>query len=298
MFHPKTVYPSIYFSGAGYYLPFHFGVVKCLIDNQITFQKAFGVSAGAQAALAMSEGADLELGIRQCFDLRDETVYFTINYMFDLYGKYFEKFRGIGKRNLDELNSSLFVGVSDLRTLRKSFLSSFPSEYYLNRIISSSGNVIPFLSLLPKPNERQLLFDPLVLFPAESITLAITPLAWKMVLPKAQSRIIGSASLTSALFCTKTKMEELFVEGYEKMREKIDDPIKIVDPKLEIQKILKEKKNWKQETGFLGVKAEGFWDQSVTILNKRAFLLVCFFCTFAGYILLELAQNLNLIGDF
>lgn len=298
MFHPKTAYPSIYFSGAGYYLPFHFGVVKCLMDNQITFQKTFGVSAGAQAALAMNEGADLELGLRQCFDLRDETVYFTVSYMFDLYGKYFEKFRGVGKRSLDELNSSLFVGVSDLCTFRKFFVSSFPSESSLNRIISSSGNVLPFLSIFPKPNENQLLFDPLILFPSENITLAVTPLTWKAVLPNAESRIIGSASLTSALFCTKSKMEELFVEGYEKMREKIHDPIVIVDPKLEIKRIIEEKKNWKLNTGFQGIKAEGFWDQSVKILNKKAFLFVCFFCTFVGYILLELVQNRNWIGDF
>lgn len=71
---PGSHYGACYFSGCGFLLPFHFGVVLCLRDNGITFEVATGASGGVMAALAVLKAADLEVGIRQSFDLRQETV--------------------------------------------------------------------------------------------------------------------------------------------------------------------------------------------------------------------------------
>ena len=69
MFEPGLTYNSIYFSGAGYYLPYHLGFTKCLKDSDISFNKTFGISSGGLAAFAMLGAADLDLTIRQIFDL-------------------------------------------------------------------------------------------------------------------------------------------------------------------------------------------------------------------------------------
>ena len=66
---PNTEYNSIAFSGCGLLLPYHFGVVKCLKDNNIKFKKASGVSAGTFGAGAILGMAHLDLGIRQSYDL-------------------------------------------------------------------------------------------------------------------------------------------------------------------------------------------------------------------------------------
>ena len=71
---PNTEYDSIAFSGCGLLLPYHFGVVKCLNDNNITFQKASGVSAGTFGAGAILNLAHLDLGIRQSYDLMVEST--------------------------------------------------------------------------------------------------------------------------------------------------------------------------------------------------------------------------------
>ena len=58
-------YHQITFGGCGFLLPYHFGAVLCLLDNDITVVNAVGISGGAMAALAMLRGSDLYVGIRQ-----------------------------------------------------------------------------------------------------------------------------------------------------------------------------------------------------------------------------------------
>jgi hypothetical protein len=62
---PNTRYHQITFGGCGFLLPFHFGVVLALMDNDIDAQHTVGISGGAMAALAMLRGCDLYVGIRQ-----------------------------------------------------------------------------------------------------------------------------------------------------------------------------------------------------------------------------------------
>ena len=69
MLRANTQYESIFFSGSGFLAPFHFGAIKCLQDNNITFKEVAGLSGGSMAALVFLNGANLELGIRQCFDI-------------------------------------------------------------------------------------------------------------------------------------------------------------------------------------------------------------------------------------
>ena len=62
-------YFCIHFAGCGFMLPYHFGTVAALKDNGVTFSRATASSGGVMAALALLGGADLHLGIRQCFSL-------------------------------------------------------------------------------------------------------------------------------------------------------------------------------------------------------------------------------------
>lgn len=62
MLRAGETYESIYFSGCGFLLPFHFGAVAALRDHGVAFDQAVGTSGGVMAALAMLGGADLEVG--------------------------------------------------------------------------------------------------------------------------------------------------------------------------------------------------------------------------------------------
>ena len=88
-------YFCIHFAGCGFMLPYHFGTVAALKDNGVTFSRATASSGGVMAALALLGGADLHLGIRQCFDLRNEkaTAPGSIRSFFAVYREYFRCFR-------------------------------------------------------------------------------------------------------------------------------------------------------------------------------------------------------------
>ena len=107
-------YWSIHFSGCGFMLPYHFGAAACLLDHGITFEKVTASSGGVMAALALLRGADLHLGIRQCFDLRNEkaTTPSSIRSFFAVYREYFRCFRNAHYRKnhgLQKLNGRLYV---------------------------------------------------------------------------------------------------------------------------------------------------------------------------------------------
>jgi len=92
---PGGRYAAVLFEGCGFLLPFHFGVALCLRDHNVTFDVATGVSGGAMAALAALQAADLHVGIRQCFDLRQErsTILMSIAAFRATYRQYFLCFR-------------------------------------------------------------------------------------------------------------------------------------------------------------------------------------------------------------
>ena len=80
-------------------LPYHFGVVAAFRKHKIKFTHATASSGGVMAALAMLGGADLELGVRQCFDLRAEpaTIPGSICAFMCVYRNYFHCFRDARK---------------------------------------------------------------------------------------------------------------------------------------------------------------------------------------------------------
>ena len=88
---PGENYHSIKFAGCGFLLSYHFGVVHCLLDNNITVDHAVGISGGTMAALALLGGSDVYIGIRQGIsDLSNECCgflllgfnFFFMNYYF------------------------------------------------------------------------------------------------------------------------------------------------------------------------------------------------------------------------
>jgi hypothetical protein len=98
----------------GFMLPYHFGTVAALRDFGVTFTKATASSGGVMAALALLGGADLHLGVRQCFDLRDEkaTTPGSIRSFFAVYREYFRCFRNPAFQRslrLSELRDRLYV---------------------------------------------------------------------------------------------------------------------------------------------------------------------------------------------
>jgi len=93
---PGSTYHSVHFSGCAFLLPFFMGVIKALRHFDIKFQTATGSSGGVMAALAVLGGGDLDLGIKQCFDLRFQeaaTVPGSISSFFAVYRQYFKSFR-------------------------------------------------------------------------------------------------------------------------------------------------------------------------------------------------------------
>ena len=80
---------------ACFLLPFHFGVAKAFMDADVKFETATASSGGVMAALAILGGADIDVGIRQCFDLRLEpaAMPWSFKSFFDMYRQYFRIFR-------------------------------------------------------------------------------------------------------------------------------------------------------------------------------------------------------------
>ena len=69
---PGSLNDTIHFSGSGFMLPFQFGAVAAMRAHNVQFARASASSGGVMAALATLNAADLDLGVRQCFDLRSE----------------------------------------------------------------------------------------------------------------------------------------------------------------------------------------------------------------------------------
>lgn len=273
-FEPNTSYPSIYFSGAAFFLPFHFGVVKALKDFNITFDVAYGISSGAHAALSALDGSDLHLGIRQCYDLSDSLKFMTRSYFYESYEKYFEKFRSshMEPRPLHELQDRLHVGLYDLKSNTSYYHSTFESEEELKQIVSSSGNIIPFISLSPVVVKDKWILDALAIprvkltdkMKDPSVSLSVTPFGFQAHLPTSSAYITGSATLSIGAFFTSAKeMDALFIEGYQKMNAMIIRSVpgsiaSHADIDLMLQSIKEAKKEWKEQLKYVEAIPTGF----------------------------------------
>ena len=150
-------YWSIHFSGCGFMLPYHFGAAACLLDHGITFEKVTASSGGVMAALALLRGADLHLGIRQCFDLRNEkaTTPSSIRSFFAVYREYFRCFRNAHYRKnhgLQKLNGRLYVRLGRWTTKggwEIYQVTNFASEQELEDAFMSAAYVPFGTSVLP-----------------------------------------------------------------------------------------------------------------------------------------------------
>eukprot|EP00565_Helicotheca_tamesis_P006761 CAMPEP_0185725000 /NCGR_PEP_ID=MMETSP1171-20130828/1339_1 /TAXON_ID=374046 /ORGANISM="Helicotheca tamensis, Strain CCMP826" /LENGTH=391 /DNA_ID=CAMNT_0028392989 /DNA_START=67 /DNA_END=1239 /DNA_ORIENTATION=+ len=158
---PSEEYFCIHFSGCGFMLPYHLGVVSALRDYNIRFSKATATSGGCMAALAMIGGGDPDLVVRQCFDLRCEkgTTIGSIRSFMAVYREYFRCFRGHEKgqchMSLADLRNRLFVRLG--RWTRKGWeiyqVSDFQTEKELEDAFLSAA-YIPFLTSVVPPRFR------------------------------------------------------------------------------------------------------------------------------------------------
>jgi|EP00505_MAST-04D_sp_SCG-Rhode-Island_P000907 hypothetical protein len=287
VFVPGESYPSIFFSGAAFFLPFHFGCVKCLLDNNVSFDTAYGVSSGAQAALAMLGGSDLHLGLRQCDDLSSQLKFFTWNYMSSLYGKYFEKYRSRNHASLEELRRRLHVGLFDIKSCNAFFTNEFHTEEDLRDIISASGNIVPFMGIMPRVYKDMWLVDGIAVYnvsPEHSpVTLAVTPFDFSRHLPESSNYVCGSAMLSplACFYTDREMMDNLFIEGYQKVNCLIVKSVprsvsrNKADLALLIDCIKREQQHWKKKTGFVEADvSRNMWDEFIVKDHGAVFLCI------------------------
>lgn len=257
MFESGSTYNSIYFSGAGYFLPYHLGVVKCLRDNDIYFNKTFGISSGGLAAFAMLGAADLDLTIRQIFDLPKQGFFFGWDYMFKILISFFEKSRKNNKMTLEEINGRFNIGLLNLKNFSKYFKNTFTSEEDLSYSVVLSANVTPFISLSPACYQEGIFVDPLMVDPIieEGIDLAVTPFGFNFHLPHAKKIINGDQNLFYLLYPCEETMKNSFFKGYADAKGLIKPSLTIKGNRMNSKQIfydiMERKKNWKRETGFL-----------------------------------------------
>lgn len=118
--------------------------------HNVRFARASASSGGVMAALAALDAADLELGVRQCFDLRSEraTTPSSVRSFFAVYRQYFRCFRDAAfreRRPVAWLNGRLFVRLGRLtrRGLETFTVSDFETEQELEDAFMSAA-YIPF----------------------------------------------------------------------------------------------------------------------------------------------------------
>jgi patatin-like phospholipase len=253
---PGSVYDSISFSGAGWGLPFHFGVVKCLKDHNIRFKKAVGASSGICGALALLDLAHLDLGIRQCYDLHREATIGPFGNVLSLYGQYYERFlhHDAHKRH----KGRVFATYSEF-PLRKVMLNEFNSRDHLLHV-GIFGCLIPGLfGIAPRRSRGRFIFDAVFIdnFPViDQKTVLVTPVHERFISRKRKmNRLIISSPLPlrDILFNRHIGfIERAFVQGY------IACLLKIAGGKTEYssphrikkvyRSVLKKHQGWKSKT--------------------------------------------------
>lgn len=259
MLEPNLTYDAIFFSGAGFYIPFHFGVIKCFQERNIKFEKSYGISSGAYSALTMLGALDVDISLRQCLESFKEYTYFTWDYAFDLMLAYFATSREAKKVPIEEINGRFHVGLFDIKNFTRYYKNTFTSEEDLKISTILSANVSPIIRLLPKSYNNGLFFDPLIIDPKidkGKLNVAVTPFSFKFHLPEAKAYVNGSYPVWKCLFPNRKICEDIFFEGYYRAKALVKEDFSISKnlkiPELEItfKKILKKTKNWRRERGF------------------------------------------------
>jgi len=288
MFEPGHRYNKIYFGGAGYYMPYHLGIVKCFQEYDISFQKTFGISSGGLAAFAMLGGGDIDLAIRQIFDVAEKNILFGWDYMLKVLLTYLEVSRKGNKMTLEEINGRFHTGLIEIKSFSRKFKNTFSSEDELINSVVNGTNVIPFISLGPVSYKGGWYIDPLMI-DEEDIDLAITPFSFSWHLPKAKKTIYGDYWFCFLLYPIESVMKDSFYKGYAQAKSLIKPSLSIKENILNSKEILDEiferKKNWKCETGIAIKKLSkkghmkevellvpnNFWDKFLISFKKNRF---------------------------
>jgi len=279
---PGSTYFSVHFSGCGFMLPFHFGVVKALQDHNIRFDTATGSSAGVMAALALLGGADLDLGTRQCFDLGLEsgTVPGSIRSFFLTYRQYFRCFRKRERMTLAELRGRLFIQLARVgwsKGLEVFTVSDFESEEELEDAFMSACYIPLGTSLLPPRFRGEVLLDAMfgcttsgrarkvfaannpTLFPLHlekakaGLKMLVTPHGWD-VNPEGLHLVQGDFRKLRDFWAGWDTQKRGFIQGYMKASSMIKTPI---PRSLELESVtemfegvMTQQSNWKDEHSF------------------------------------------------
>jgi len=307
---PGSTYHCAHFSGCGFMLPYHMGVVAALRHFNIKFETATGSSGGVMAALALLDGGDLDLGIRQCFDLRfseGATVPGSIRSFFQVYREYFRSYRRkeYQKRmSIESLKDRLFVRLGrwngcwwDVYSV-----SEFHSEQDLEDAFMSAG-YIPFgTSVLPPFFRGKLALDAALvdcfvkdagtftttnptLWPSgpvksgvKDIKMVVMPSAWRVKAAKNLLVLTGGFRKVLDFWASQETMERGFIEGYKQMVERINVQLPMTnisgynDPKKYLQDVLNTYETWKSDLGY--IKPEIAFECDPLALPAMIFALV------------------------
>ena len=163
---PGSTNDAIHFSGSGFMLPFQFGAVAALRAHDIKFTHASASSGGVMAALAILDAADLELGVRQCMDLRVEpsTTPSSVKAFFAVYRQYFRCFPDSAhqkKMPIDSIRGRLWVrlGKLTLRGLEVFSVGDFASEKELEDAFMSAAYIPGGTSVTPPMFRERVALD-------------------------------------------------------------------------------------------------------------------------------------------
>jgi len=286
---PGSTYHSVHFSGCGFMLPYFMGIVTALRHFNIKFDTASGSSGGVMAALAILGASDLNLGIRQCFDLRfleSATVPGSIRSFFQVYRQYFRSYRSKEYQKrvpIESLKGRLLVRLGRWNGCwwEVYLVSDFTSEQDLEDAFMSAA-YIPFgTSVLPPFFRGELSLDATLtdyfvkdagtfcvtnptLWPTgpiksgvEDVKMVCMPTPWSCKKANNFIAITGGFRKILDFWASRERMERGFVEGYKHMVDRIDVRLPMTniagyqDPRKYLEVVQAKYENWKSDLGYI-----------------------------------------------
>lgn len=233
-------YDLITFGGCGYLLAFHFGVVKCLQENGILFKRSLGVSAGSMAALAILDGANLDIGIRQAIvDLPSEPCNFFNFFFMDIYRIYMSVFLKEGAHKLSgRFSLSFRSGL-----LKEKIITNFDNDAEIVEGSILSGTIPWATSLIPRWFKGEVVWDA---GQTENSEVGVFVSPGLVEASNADVNIRGPFGYGSLLQMFSLNFrKQAFCSGYRTCQKLIDNPIERNDPEAFLEDILHETKEWK-----------------------------------------------------
>jgi len=286
---PGSTYHSVHFSGSGFLLPFFMGVATALRHFKIKFDTASGSSGGVMAALAVLGGGDMDLGIRQCFDLRFQeaaTVPGSISSFFNVYRQYFRSYRRKlfqERVSIQSLKNRLFVRLGRWSGCwwEVFTVSEFDSEKDLEDAFMSAAYIPMGTSVLPPFFRGEFAMDAALidyfvwgagtfsstnptLWPpgpvksgVKDIKMVVAPFSWNVQTTSNLIAITGGFRKLLDFWASRDAMERAFCDGYQQMVARIEfhQPMTHLemynDPKEYLNDVFVAYSDWKIDLGFV-----------------------------------------------